>query len=953
MDVEPCTVCGNKDLNLVDGFYYCSECGTQDMTIRETIIEGIELGDGKFQASTKKKINRKKPKLLMSKEWNKWHAYNFILSGLCDELIALGASPSLKSKVLWVWTRYIKKFHNREEYETHTASKRNTLLVAQDDDDEDLDSEKTQKSKSEVETDTKSIRTMSFSILYGILYVSLNLDKSPILLSHFMRYIKEGRLSFFSAAKYLPSDINVKHIPQWPEFLNSLKIMTRYSFLRTCFALFKTLDLGSPWIPDLKEIANEFIKELCLPKDFRNLVFSLMELLPYNIRLSDSVFPDFETRVMAYILLALKLCFGLDDDYDKLLSDVVDEVNEKEEHLKCYRVGLSEHTERLFSFREWLTYLEFRKIVLCKFYQPMASKHQFNEEDFLVTELLKDKVVEKEAKRVVDQLSFELLNTIPLQNNFTIVSKEDFPVSLTPLTGYTEFILPRIKDQHMRLLLSEDFSRYSLKYACLDLTLNDCNNENVIKGVTDNNKKFNDLDMFKVNNDEVNKRLVFVKDDETKDWIKEYKNECHLYKKLDKRRSQDSDDSDSEDDVPLASLVNKHVDENANQNQLNELKIERIDELEEGKCIFNDYFDDIKEEKPDVDEVMPPLVFDFSRSQLSNSIFNDSKDDIDNQRNSMFSPQQPSIHEATIIEQFDPSTFDRDQVIKDLILRACKKYKIPVPYKYNDKRPVKRKLDAPTDRVFVKRRKDPAKYGKVNDIVSAYYSIYPTEDDVNNLQTNSNVTLNDMNADNIEIDTIEPNNSIDNDANENLDIAPLENLNESNNEAAETTNVVNDETICNVVPPLEDFNFDFFDDDAVIEDIVSREINEFHYNKKGKLQLLKDKLLNKFDSKKTEMMMKDKKATVKKAIENRKQMKHLLETSKRIKRFQYYFSKHNYIVNHSIKIMYMFEQKLKTHFPKSFKYVLTTCADILETSAYHLYCYFTLLERRVVNQFSR
>lgn len=64
MDVEPCTVCGNKDLNLVDGFYYCSECGTQDMTIRETIIEGIELGDGKFQASTKKKINRKKPKLL-------------------------------------------------------------------------------------------------------------------------------------------------------------------------------------------------------------------------------------------------------------------------------------------------------------------------------------------------------------------------------------------------------------------------------------------------------------------------------------------------------------------------------------------------------------------------------------------------------------------------------------------------------------------------------------------------------------------------------------------------------------------------------------------------------------------------------------------------------------------------------------------------------------------------
>lgn len=51
----------------------------------------------------------------MSKEWHKWHAFNFILAGIADELVALGAKETFKVKLLWIWTRYIKKFQNQKD----------------------------------------------------------------------------------------------------------------------------------------------------------------------------------------------------------------------------------------------------------------------------------------------------------------------------------------------------------------------------------------------------------------------------------------------------------------------------------------------------------------------------------------------------------------------------------------------------------------------------------------------------------------------------------------------------------------------------------------------------------------------------------------------------------------------------------------------------------------------
>lgn len=53
---DRCNVCGVSDMKLVDGFYYCNECGTQNTNVRETVLEERTLADGTFAHTAKRKI---------------------------------------------------------------------------------------------------------------------------------------------------------------------------------------------------------------------------------------------------------------------------------------------------------------------------------------------------------------------------------------------------------------------------------------------------------------------------------------------------------------------------------------------------------------------------------------------------------------------------------------------------------------------------------------------------------------------------------------------------------------------------------------------------------------------------------------------------------------------------------------------------------------------------------
>ncbi|XP_052751315.1 uncharacterized protein LOC113514222 isoform X2 [Galleria mellonella] len=114
MHVNQCSACNSTDLNLVDGYYYCAECGTQDVNARGLVVDKKQIEDVTL-ISKKNRIKIVNEGTKLSGEWHKWHAYNYILVGLTDELISIGAKPSLKLKVLWLWSLYIKKYQNKKE----------------------------------------------------------------------------------------------------------------------------------------------------------------------------------------------------------------------------------------------------------------------------------------------------------------------------------------------------------------------------------------------------------------------------------------------------------------------------------------------------------------------------------------------------------------------------------------------------------------------------------------------------------------------------------------------------------------------------------------------------------------------------------------------------------------------------------------------------------------------
>lgn len=109
MQANECFVCGCNNFTITDGAFVCNECGIQSQSIREEhvgIHENVNLNyedpaNIDHEITTGSQLE--KAKKLLS-----WECYNFILLGLTDEIIELGAKPSLKIIVLQLWVQYLQ-----------------------------------------------------------------------------------------------------------------------------------------------------------------------------------------------------------------------------------------------------------------------------------------------------------------------------------------------------------------------------------------------------------------------------------------------------------------------------------------------------------------------------------------------------------------------------------------------------------------------------------------------------------------------------------------------------------------------------------------------------------------------------------------------------------------------------------------------------------------------------
>nr|XP_034837064.1 uncharacterized protein LOC117993381 [Maniola hyperantus] len=982
MSSTPCQICGCTDLNLVDGFYYCVECGTQDTNVRETIMEktiGDEMGG---KGSDHKKFSTVlKDAFQMSGEWCKWHAYNFILSSLADELLMVGAKPTVKRKVLWIWLRYIKTYQTKDEpeatmFENKSSNEEDEKESNEDDTDdeyEDSECDEGKKKKKNVKV-RMGITKITCSLFLAILYTALNLDRSDIQLGHLFQFIREGHLSVFDCLKFIPKEIPFKLIPNRKQFevstYTSMSACKQRRIRALSFELIKRLDLGLPLVPDLNKIIDNYITELCLPNDFKDLVLSLTRSLPCDFLEVDEAslrrpvsVPDYEAFCMSYILLALKMCFGLDDDYENKLSDAVDEINREQDYLKFYKLGMhSEPTNRLFSFREWYMFMQTRKMILCKYYLPLARQYNFPADDGVLMEH------SGQRKTQIMSLSYDvamdLLNKIP-NDDTRVIPKKEFPVTVTPMTTYTEVIRDHVDDVELKLRLCEDFTQYSLKYATRDLKFPGCNMNN--EGVDEINKTVNpylivgnylpyvgDTKMVVVRNCD-NKNWLKTKPPEIKHVIKLNKNrknngtnsinELMSETETDKSKSDSENDSTSEltsetetnktwsdDDIDSSSKMTSETeiddsvsdDDNDSSSELSETETDEsglldedskhesdeetvemydaidsneeteetcdvIEEEDEGLSIFDDDFNNLKITKKNVNknDLEDEIIFNFKTNMDdSETDRHESNINVHDSYTNIYDSKidiHDTVSEISFPERVvEPSTFDREKVIQELIEIVCKKYKIRVQKDKENDRPLKRKIFEKTEAGLSppkkKRSVDRVKSGeakkKTLGLINAYYEnihsdvlLEISEHVKNAIETAqiqaecnigddalNNITEETLNNHTEEIDTQNQNNvneDLQNDANV-VDDDQITSFHEGNSQDTANSEIDNDDGEFNIeelLPQTEpkfdpkthdikqlyvkfndesdDFDFSKIDNDPDMNDIIDKKIAEF------------------------------------------------------------------------------------------------------------------------------
>lgn len=104
-----CVVCGGTDFYKEAGFYYCTECQTQTQGVQEAVFDVQPPQQFNANAGPAPAKRRLQPKKKVERRLTTWECYNYILLGLVNELIAIGAKKELKNVVKCLWFKYLEK----------------------------------------------------------------------------------------------------------------------------------------------------------------------------------------------------------------------------------------------------------------------------------------------------------------------------------------------------------------------------------------------------------------------------------------------------------------------------------------------------------------------------------------------------------------------------------------------------------------------------------------------------------------------------------------------------------------------------------------------------------------------------------------------------------------------------------------------------------------------------
>jgi hypothetical protein len=300
------------------------------------------------------------------------------------------------------------------------------------------------------------VYVMSGLTLISIIYCALNICKSEIQMSDLIRMIREGHLSYYNTKEFLPEDLIEQDVPLSYVQYHTVHMISYENFRKNCSAFIQIIpDLpNSIKPPKFLQLVRRYLDELNLPTDLNDYIERLISFIPPEMKTKSGLrrlVPNFEGRAMAYIIFVLKLLFGLDGFREKKISNAARKVNNE---LKT--CGFA---NKIFVYEDWRRFIEYREVLLEKFYYPAIFNHEFNGDKPYVAyntmiEKLRPKTKKIESANVTVKNEKRMQTKLELKETLSKLSEKhkevegietmeklSFDFSLTPLKDNLQNIL--------------------------------------------------------------------------------------------------------------------------------------------------------------------------------------------------------------------------------------------------------------------------------------------------------------------------------------------------------------------------------------------------------------------------------------------------------------------------------------------------------------------------------
>ncbi|XP_059152490.1 TATA box-binding protein-associated factor RNA polymerase I subunit B-like [Physella acuta] len=400
-----CPVCSSNDYEEENGHYFCTECGTQS---QELIVQQVDESSQihtRYEVRTEKATSVK-PKSDLGRPWTIYEAYQFIILAQADSFIKLGLPESFKETVFMIWANYLSKLgvafckkekvvpniitkmrvgrlrelhrgtmdyplnrhkrpfletenkppegtelglHDEEFYEDDVPVTKTTdnIVFVNEDDDSDVDvvyvnCKKKQNHESRYAQASHSPEWMNMKKTIAICYIGVMLTRPDILPYDVVRWVYESKVPFLSCTHLLPSDMVLSAGDQ---ALFETGHFDSKVFIKELNKILVYLDLKNLPTPELRFLITRFTRELNLPEEIATVSIRLTEMIPFCSTAKNKLFKRIDVPAMSYIILAVKLVFGLNDSLEWKLSEYSSAAQE---------LGLG---SKLFIWSEWKRFM--------------------------------------------------------------------------------------------------------------------------------------------------------------------------------------------------------------------------------------------------------------------------------------------------------------------------------------------------------------------------------------------------------------------------------------------------------------------------------------------------------------------------------------------------------------------------------------------------------------------